>query len=321
MSLLFSLGFILLAGLSFVPNLPWKHWIARGPDFFRMPILAVQSLVWVAAVVLFFSQKLPPTYWEVAGWIALLIGMIFQMRRIYPYTPFCPKETTSAKAGPTISVLIANVWQHNQQFQPFLDLVRQHKPDLFLTMESDENWQHHLNQLETHYSHSVKVPLDNLYGMHMYSRLPIRQAKVQYLVESDVPSIRAEIMMDDEHTIVFYGVHPAPPSPTENVSSKERDAELMLIGISVREESLPTLVCGDLNDVAWSQTTRLFRKLSGLLDPRIGRGLYPTFHARYPLIRFPMDHLFHSPGFRLIRMLRLPAFGSDHFGMYYELTY
>lgn len=72
--------------------------------------------------------------------------------------------------------------------------------------------------------------------------------------------------------------------------------------------------------MAWSRTTNLFQKISGLLDPRIGRGLYNSFHAKYPFLRFPLDHVFHSNDFRLVKLKRMPHIGSDHFPIYVALS-
>ncbi|HAW61671.1 MAG TPA: endonuclease, partial [Pseudomonas sp.] len=65
----------------------------------------------------------------------------------------------------------------------------------------------------------------------------------------------------------------------------------------------------------------LFRKISGLLDPRVGRGMYNTFHAHHWFLRWPLDHFFHSAHFRFVRLLRLPDIGSDHFPVFIELQY
>lgn len=50
-----------------------------------------------------------------------------------------------------------------------------------------------------------------------------------YLFEKDISSIHlpAELLTGDTVNVQF--LHPAPPSPTENEKSSERDAELILV--------------------------------------------------------------------------------------------
>jgi endonuclease/exonuclease/phosphatase (EEP) superfamily protein YafD len=54
-----------------------------------------------------------------------------------------------------------------------------------------------------------------------------------------------------------------------------------MAGREIAQSHRPALVAGDLNDVAWSHTSRLFRRIAQMLDPRVGRGIYSTFHVRY----------------------------------------
>ena len=89
----------------------------------------------------------------------------------------------------------------------------------------------------------------------------------------------------------------------------------MKIAFKARDEKLPVIVMGDLNDVAWSHVTELFRKTSGLLDPRRGRGFYSTFSAKHWYMRFPLDYVFCSSHFGLVELKRLNHNGSDHFAM------
>ena len=94
-----------------------------------------------------------------------------------------------------------------------------------------------------------------------------------------------------------------------------------MVGKRIHEDPQPTLVAGDLNDVAWSRTTLLFCRVGGMLDPRRGRGLFSTFHAKYPILRWPLDHIFVTEHFTLVGMQRLKYFGSDHFPMLATFCY
>jgi endonuclease/exonuclease/phosphatase (EEP) superfamily protein YafD len=130
----------------------------------------------------------------------------------------------------------------------------------------------------------------------------------------------ATVQAGDNVPVRLHVVHPAPPAPGENDESTERDVELLLLARSLAGSEERIIVAGDLNDVAWSATTRLFRQISGLLDLRIGRGLYNTFSADHWYARWPLDHFFVSSHFKAIDIQRLAHIGSDHFPLLVELA-
>lgn len=99
----------------------------------------------------------------------------------------------------------------------------------------------------------------------------LSDAEIQYLVDKEIPSIHMIVHMPEGQRIRLHCLHPVPPSPTESDESTDRDSELLMVGKSVADSELPVILAGELNDVAWSATTRLFMKISGLLDPRRGR--------------------------------------------------
>lgn len=253
-----------------------------------------------------------------------LMCLVWQLWWVLPYTVVWRREVETKKTAASdrkIRILTANVLMSNRKADTLLEIVRRYQPDLLVTLESDKWWERHLDRLQTCMPYSMKCPLDNLYGMHVYSRLPLEDMETSYLVEDGVPSMHAQVQLRTGDPIRMHFLHPAPPSPTENPGSGERDAELVIVARSVVESDQAVVVTGDLNDVAWSATTRLFRKISGLLDPRVGRGMFNTFHAKYPFLRWPLDHLFSSHHFTVVSIKRLPYFGSDHFPLLTELCY
>lgn len=298
----------------------FDQWWIRGFDFPRIQISFLISLVFVLNLYLLdFSES-----WHYIVEIALLLSLLYQFTKIYPYTYLARKQVFKFKGrepNATISVLVSNVLTPNKQYHKLIDLINEKKPDILLTLESDKKWEEELSVIEKQYPNTVKIPKDNLYGMHLYSRLALEDIKVQYIVQEDIPSIHGYVVLRNGKKVKIHCLHPMPPSPTESDTSTNRDAELLMLGRDVDAEKETTLVIGDLNDVAWSRTTRLFQKMSGLLDPRIGRGFFNTYNANYFLFRWPLDHVFHTKDFTLIDIQRERNIGSDHFPMYIKLNY
>ena len=296
------------------------HWAVRGLDFPRLQI-AVLAVVLLIVQFVFLALHMPLVWLLIT---ATALCFVWQLCWVLPYTLIWPHEVKTSKASDPdrqLSIITANVLQTNRNSAALLTLVSQHQPDILVTLESDQWWECRLNVLDAEMPYSVKCSLDNLYGMHVYSRLPFSKERISYLVEQDIPSIHLCLELRSGDTVQMHFVHPAPPSPTENPESIERDAELIIIARRVAETAQPVIVTGDLNDVAWSATTRLFRKISGLLDPRVGRGMFNTFHVSFPFLRWPLDHLFHSSHFTVKHIQRLPSIGSDHFSLFTKLVY
>jgi endonuclease/exonuclease/phosphatase (EEP) superfamily protein YafD len=112
--------------------------------------------------------------------------------------------------------------------------------------------------------------------------LALIESEIKFILSDEIPSIHATLTLNAGNIVQLYCLHPKPPSPTEAKDSTLRDAELLIIGDRIKDLDQSCIVMGDLNDVAWSRTTRLFQRISGLLDPRVGRYFMNTFHADYP---------------------------------------
>ena len=322
-----SIGEIILlffSVLMFIPTLAsatrYDQWWVRGFDFPRIQISFLVTCVIVASFVVYDFTKL----WHFIAVGFLFVSLAYQAMKIYPYTYLSPKQVLKFKGSDpkaSISILVSNVLTPNKRSDKLIALVNKRKPDILLTLETDKRWEEELEVLEKDYNYTVKIPMDNLYGMHLYSKLKLENITVRYIVQQDIPSIHGHVILRNGKKVNIHCLHPMPPSPTESETSTNRDAELLMLGRDINPEENTTLVFGDLNDVAWSRTTRLFQKLSGLMDPRIGRGFFNTFSSRYFLLRWPLDHVFHTKDFTLIEIAREENIGSDHFPMYIKLNH
>ncbi|HEX6099071.1 MAG TPA: endonuclease/exonuclease/phosphatase family protein [Thermoanaerobaculia bacterium] len=299
-----------------------SHWIFRIWDFPRVQIAVVAAASALAYRALAWRGR--PS--DRALLAADAAAVAWQLWRIRTYTPLARptvQRATNERPDDRIVLMMTNVLQDNRQYDRLLERVRAENPDVLVAVEVDDGWMRALEPLSGQWPHVVRKPLNNTYGMVLFSRLELLDPRVEFLVEDDIPSIHTRLRLRSGVEVMLHALHPRPPEPIHDQPSAQRDAELVIVGrrVADEKEDLPTIVAGDLNDVAWSSTSQLFVRLSRLLDPRAGRGFYNSYNAHRPLFRYPLDHVFHSTHFKLVRLRRLADVGSDHFPILIELQY
>ncbi|WP_034886127.1 endonuclease/exonuclease/phosphatase family protein [Gillisia sp. JM1] len=317
-----STALILASLLSLVYNIP--KWYLKILDFPRLQ----QFLLGVLMLILFIiiNRK-----WNI-GSIALSVGLLAS---IFIHFSFISAYLLGEKAVPsvevsevnpkkTVGILLGNVLISNKNSSRFLEIISNANPDLVLVMEVNKWWVEELQLLKQEYPYSIEYPLDNAYGMALYSKLPLSETEIQFLNHSKVPSFNTVVTLPSGDSFKFYGVHPVAPFPSdkypENIGKKGKDEQkevsLAKIGKLVSKNDKLTIVAGDFNDVSWSNTARLFGQNGNLKDVRIGRGLYNTFDAQSMIMRWPLDHFFVSEGIAVVEFKQLKKFGSDHFPLF-----
>lgn len=307
--LIFSVILLVFHLLPFVKN---QHWVFRVPDFVRPQLLALQLLC--VSATLFLWSSLPFSVWILA---ILLLCIAYNCYVFVRFTKFwrSTRHKKSKNQSEKVKVISVNVYQYNTDYHRLIDLIRKEQPDIFLTMESNKGWENALQELKSDYPHFKEIALENTYGMHFYSKLKVNRIEAHYFISDDLPSIEAEVETNDGYKFVFFGVHPPPPSPTEEDTSKERDGDLLSVAKRAKKSNLPVIVTGDFNTVAWSYVSVLFKKASNLIDARYGRGYLATFHSKYWFFRIPLDLLYHSADVFVEDLQILSCIGSDHFPM------
>jgi endonuclease/exonuclease/phosphatase (EEP) superfamily protein YafD len=306
---------VVSTGLPLINSAAW--WI-RILDFPRIQIAALTLLAIILAYIYLdfkWEFKLPLL-------IVLAVSLAYQVQFVLVYMPFYKtqaKDSNNQTKENSFTLLVSNVLMKNDDKEKFHVCVKKYNPDILLINEPDQSWAASISKLDGGFPYSVKYPLDNTYGMILLSKFPLTESAVNFLVNDDVPSIFTRFTLPSGSIVDFYGVHPEPPKP--GTDTYERDTELLIVGKKIRETKNPTIVAGDMNDVGWSVTSKLFRKYSGLVDPREGRGLYNTYNVFVPLFRYPLDHIFYSREFGLLTLKKLEDFGSDHFPLLIGLNY
>ena len=300
---------VLILG-AFAPLTDSDHWVFRGQDYFK------QYYLLFALAALGFYVLLDDFSWFNFVMMVLLVALvIYCVLSIIPFTFLGVKKVRKITKDPhkeQLKLMIFNVYQYNEAYQKTLDTIREVNPDVLLLVETCSKWEKALEGLNEVYPYGLKAVQENTYGMMLWSKKQLKSKEIHFIVKKDIPSM--EVLMElGGMPLRIFGLHPKPPAPGEAEYATNKDKELIRTGkrLAKLEDKEARLLIGDLNDVAWSKSNMLFKKITGMKDPREGRGFYGTFPTYLPL-KIPLDHVFCSEELELIDFEVLGNIGSDH---------
>lgn len=299
-----------------LPYMPLRYWWTRIGIYPRQQLLVLIPLIIVCSLAIFGQNGA----WTLIYLGALTICMLICVANIIPFTGFVPTADGFAEKSDhdaTIAIFLLNVLQDNRNFAGVLDQIRELGPDIVFLCETDETWDERLRGLSGYYPFSYKLPSSNYNGLIFYSKFELLEGTENYFSQDYIPSL--DLLLKTGAGTVFrcFGLHPRPPRPEDAVSHLDRELGTVC-GIAA-EESRPSIVLGDLNEVGWSPVIKRFLKKTGFVDPRRGRGVINTYHAKIPFVRWPLDHVLHSRHFYCLSIERLKSCGSDHFPLLVKL--
>ena len=291
-------GLVLLVGLATLLGVLDRVWWAfELADVFRLQYLAVLVVSAVAAVAL-----RRPRLAVLAAALALVNVAVLGIS----LTPSATASNEPVRGS--LRLVVANVEVGNTDFAAVRHLVTETHPDVFGVTELTPALARHLAHELPRYHAAVVESRSDAYGIGIFSRVPLRNARVVHLPADGGPptAVASARIRGRSVAVVVTHVH-TPFAGSIHVRQLQALAEARP---SLGER---VVVCGDFNTPPWSGPLRDFAGAAGLRDvygSHAWRGYsWPTWSS---LLRVPLDNCFVSAGVGVKAYRDGPNVGSDH---------
>ncbi|MEM7277288.1 MAG: endonuclease/exonuclease/phosphatase family protein, partial [Pseudomonadota bacterium] len=246
-----------------------------------------------------FSLRKPATA------IVMVLVALANIAVIYPYLSL---QVRDSKPG-HLRILAANVLTTNQDYAPFIALVRKHQPDLVFVQEADQSWLDALGQLEADYPQITALARDDNFGIAALSRTPDTRLEVITIKPADLPAIAASLIVNGQR-LNMLAMHTLPPIGPQRAKARNQQLQASINYLSGLPK--PHVLLGDFNITPWSPFFKDTLKAGGLRDGRIGYGMNNTWPAGFAFAGIPIDHFLLSSGAVVTGFSVSENYGSDH---------
>ncbi len=228
---------------------------------------------------------------------------------VAPWLGVPPAAKADAPHTPHLRVLTANLRHGGTDVGAFLDRVRQERPDLIALQEITPKWVEKAVPLLEEYPYRVVEPEPRDLRPALFSRHPIEESRLFWIVPDTFASIRAEVNVEGQ-TVTVLVLHATSPQSRSEV--RQRNATFDRIPELVGNLRGPVLVVGDMNATMWSPHFRRLIERAGLENGRRGFGIRATWPTQLGPLGVPIDHCLYRGPVRAVACRTVPNPGSDH---------
>jgi endonuclease/exonuclease/phosphatase (EEP) superfamily protein YafD len=293
------------AGLGLLPLGARLWWVFDLTTHFRLQFLGAAG---VLLVLLALRRK----------WLPAALLLVIGALNAWPVLPYLPRPALAVAAAPTtmpLKVLTVNVSFRQFSARKFREIVAEAAPDVLLVVEFTPHAEEVLAEFDKLFPQQLKAPAEGPYGIALWSRFPLEHAFTFPL--GPVQGVEARVQTP-AGAFTLLGVHLS--APTLPRRAEQRNDELELLAERRAAIAGPVIVAGDLNVTPYSPYYSDWLAATRLTDSRYGRTLSTSWPAVLPILGIPIDHVAVSKEFAILSHHRLPAFGSDHWGIMAELA-
>jgi endonuclease/exonuclease/phosphatase (EEP) superfamily protein YafD len=227
-----------------------------------------------------------------------------------------PPAPAAAKDGSIrLRLLVANVEYGNHDYGRLARLIGEVDPDVVALTELTPAWVRALSSSLGDHAYRRLAPQEGAYGVGLYSRVRLRESRIERLPAGGSPTIIATVAIGARPlAVVVTHVH----TP---FAGDRRTRQLHALAAELRRLGKPAAVCGDFNAAPWSQSIHELAQTADLRSIYGRFGLAATWPADSSrLFRVPLDNCLVNEGVAVANRQVGPDIGSDHLPLIVDLA-
>jgi len=301
--------FIAVSAGSLISLFGKYFWIAELFTHFRLYYLLVQALLVLIflhggrrSLMVMTILLSAPNAWVVGPYLMPVAGSV--IGSVNDHTRVMADDDVG------INIVALNVHHRNDEFARVAGYLRDRDPDIIIIAEFTAAWRTRLEFLRESYPYYLADARPNPWGLAIFSRLPLVDAELIDLAQTDTVQARF-IVMAGEAPLEIFAVHLL--SPVSASLAHDRNLQLEALASYVLSSTNRHLVIGDLNLTPFSPYFKLFTDQTGLQDARRIDGFHVTWPVSLLPIWIPIDHALADSEVNITRVQAGPDVGSDHF--------